>query len=58
MAIVNKYNKPCLIGRFNDRNELKGSLRNNNNFAALPDLKQYLETSGYFDFVAGQIIRP
>ena len=53
MAIVNKYNKPCLIGRFNDRNELKGSLRNNNNFAALPDLKQYLETSGYFDFVAG-----
>lgn len=53
MAIVNKYNKPCLIVRKNEEGLLQGSARNNGNFEALPDLKDYLGKSGYFDYVAG-----
>ena len=53
MAIVNRYNKPCLIVRQNEEGLLQGSARNNGNFEALPDLKQYLGDSGYFDYVAG-----
>ena len=53
MGIVNKYNKPCLIVRRNEDNLLQGSARNNGNFSALPDLKQYLGNSGFFEYVAG-----
>ena len=54
MAVVSKYNKPCLIGRVNPSNDLlQGSARSNGNFSALPDLKQYEENSGFFDYVAG-----
>lgn len=52
MAIVSKYNKPCLIVRRN-KNILQGSARGNENFAFLPDLKDYLEKSGYFEYAAG-----
>lgn len=54
MAVVSKYNKPCLIGRVNETSQLlQGSARGNGNFSALPDLKAYEEQSGYFDYVAG-----
>ena len=35
MAIVNKYNKPCLIVRRNSEGMLQGSGRNNENFKEL-----------------------
>lgn len=53
MAVVSKYNKPCLMVRRNKQNVLQGSLRNNGNFSALPNLKQCLTDSGFFDYVAG-----
>ena len=53
MAIVSKYNKPCLIVRRNNKNLLQGSARGNENFASLPNLKEYLEQSGYFEYAAG-----
>lgn len=53
MGVVAKYNKPCLIGRENDNGEVAGSIRSNNNFAGLPNLKEFLEESGYFNYVAG-----
>ena len=53
MAVVSKYNKPCLIGRRNSKNELSGSLRSNGNFAGVPSLKDFLEKSNYFNYVAG-----
>lgn len=53
MAFVSKYGKPCLIGRVNDNDALQGSIRNNENFEALPALKSYLEETGLFSFVAG-----
>lgn len=53
MAIVSKYNKPCLILRRNENDLLQGSARTNNNFAELSKFKTYLENSNYFDYVAG-----
>ena len=55
MAIVNKYNKPCLIVRRNSDGLLQGSARNNENFSYLPSLKEYLEQSGYFEYAAGHL---
>ena len=51
--IVSKYNKPCFIVRRDDYNILKGSLRNNGNFADLPELRPILEETGWFDMLAG-----
>ena len=53
MAIVGKYQKPCLIVRRNSQDLLQGSARGNENFASLPNLKEYLEQSGYFEYAAG-----
>ena len=53
MAVVSKYNKPCLIVRRNEDGLLQGSARTNNNFKELNNFKSYLEQSGYFDYVAG-----
>lgn len=54
MNFVEKYNRPVLIGWDDpDCKNLKGSIRNNENFEALPDLKEYLMNSGYFDSVLG-----
>lgn len=53
MAIVSKYNKPCLIVRRNRENLLQGSARGNENFASLSNLKEYLEKSGYFEYAMG-----
>lgn len=53
MAIVNKYNRPCLIVRRNSEGMLQGSGRNNENFKELPSLKDFLENSGYFEYCMG-----
>ena len=53
MAFVSKYGKPCLIGRVNNRGMLQGSIRNNGNFEAIPELKPYLENTGFFSYVQG-----
>jgi single-stranded-DNA-specific exonuclease len=53
MGIVSKYNKPCLLVRRNSNNLLQGSARSNGNFAEIPNLKQYEEDSGFFEYVAG-----
>ena len=52
-ACVSKYNKPCLILRRNDEGFLRGSGRNNEHFKELPDLKSFLEESGYFEYSMG-----
>lgn len=53
MAIVNKYNKPVMIGRCNDKGEINGSIRSSGNFAGLPSFKQFLEESNLMNYVAG-----
>lgn len=53
MAVVSKYNKPCMIGRKNEDNQLQGSIRNNGNFAGLPSFKKFLEESSLMNYVAG-----
>ena len=53
MDFVTKYNRPCLIGRLNTDRMLQGSMRNNENFEAVPDLKGYLEKTEMFNYVAG-----
>ena len=53
MAIVNKYNKPCMIGRRNENNEINGSIRSSGNFAGLPSFKAFLEESVLVNYVAG-----
>lgn len=53
MAIVNKYNKPVMIGRRNDKGEIHGSIRSSGNFAGLPSFKQFLEESNLMNYVAG-----
>jgi len=53
MAIVNKYNKPVMIGRRNDNNEINGSIRSSGNFTGLPSFKQFLEESSLINYVAG-----
>ena len=53
MNVVSKYHKPCMIGRRNEKNELQGSIRSDNNFAGLPSFKLFLEESGLMNYVAG-----
>lgn len=55
MAIVSKYNKPCLIVRRNSEGFLRGSGRNNENFQELPNLKKFEEESGFFEYAQGQV---
>ena len=53
MGMVNKYHKPCMIGRRNDKEEVSGSIRSNGNFAGLPSFKKFLEDSGLVTYTAG-----
>lgn len=53
MAMVNKYHKPCMIGRRNSANEIAGSIRSNGNFAGLPSFKKFLEESSLMKYTAG-----
>ena len=53
MNVVNKYQKPCMIGRRNNQNEVQGSIRNNENFSGMPSFKKFLEESKLLNYVAG-----
>lgn len=53
MNVVNKYHKPVMIGRRNNKNEIQGSIRSNGNFAGLPSFKKFLEDSGLVTYTAG-----
>lgn len=51
--LVSLYGHPVLIGSVNSAGELRGSIRGNDNFFALPNLKKFLEDTGYFTEIAG-----
>jgi len=53
MAMVNKYHKPCMIGRRNSKDEIAGSIRSDGNFAGLPSFKKFLEESSLMTYTAG-----
>lgn len=53
MGVVSKYGKPCIIGRNNNGYDIQGSARSNSNFNGLPNFKEYLENSGFFNYAAG-----
>lgn len=50
--LANKYKIPTLIGRRNDENYLKGSIRGLND-SGLKDFKTFLTNSGLFEYVQG-----
>lgn len=50
---VSKYGRPTLIGRKCPDNCLRGSIRGNEHFSAVPDLKEYLLSTGNFELIAG-----
>lgn len=52
MKIVAKYHKPVLLGRVDDFDTLKGSVRGENK-SELKDTRQFLIDSKYFDFAEG-----
>lgn len=52
MKLMNKYNKPVLLGRDNGEGYLKGSIRNNGN-NEIADFRKFLEDSGLFEYVQG-----
>jgi len=51
--IVSKYNRPAFVVRRDSQNVLKGSARNSANFQSLPSLKEFLEQTQLFEFLAG-----
>lgn len=51
--VVTKYGRPCLIGRENSEGYLRGSLRGNEYFSEVPDLKKFLLKSELMDYVEG-----
>lgn len=51
--ISNEMNRPVLIGRENEVGELKGSIRGLPR-VGIPSLKDFLLSSGFFNFVQGQ----
>lgn len=51
--LVSKYQRPVLLGRISDEGYLRGSIRGNDNFKAIPRLKEFLESTGYFNLLAG-----
>ena len=52
MKLASKYKRPTIIARLNDEGYDRGSIRNLNN-CELSDLKQFLNDSGYFEWVQG-----
>lgn len=53
MAVVSKYHKPCMLGRRNSQDEVRGSIRSDGNFAGLPSFKKFLEDSELITYAAG-----
>lgn len=52
MELVQRYNKPVLLGRLNNEGYVRGSIRGLND-SELPSLKAFLESSNYFEYVQG-----
>lgn len=52
MKLAAKYKRPTIVARLNPQGFDRGSIRNVNN-CALTDLKQFLNDSGYFEYVQG-----
>lgn len=50
---VSKYHRPCIIVRKNSQGFLRGSIRGNDAFEAVPNLKAFLEDSGLTEYVQG-----
>lgn len=50
---VNKYHRPTLIGKANEEGFLRGSIRGNDSFEEVPDLKTFLLDSGFMESVTG-----
>lgn len=51
--VLSKYGKPCLIVRRAQDGFLRGSARGNSNFLAIPNFRQWLESSGFFEYNSG-----
>lgn len=52
MQLVTKYSRPTLVGRVGSDGFVKGSIRGMND-SALPSLKDYLDHTSLFSFIAG-----
>lgn len=52
MKLAAKYKRPTILARLNDEGYDRGSIRNVND-CELQDLKQFLNDSGYFEWVQG-----
>lgn len=50
---VSKYHRPCIIVRKNPQGFLRGSIRGNDAFEAVPNFKAFLEDSGLTEYVQG-----
>ena len=50
---VNKYHRPCAVVKRNSEGFLRGSIRGNDKFAAVPSFKKFLEDSGQVEYVQG-----
>lgn len=51
--LVSMYQRPVIMGRLSEEGFLRGSIRGNENFSAIPQLKEFLESTGYFEMIAG-----
>lgn len=52
IQLANKYNKPTIVARLNKDGDIKGSIRGLNT-SELKSFKNFLEKSGYFEYVMG-----
>lgn len=53
MRLAAKYKKPTIVARLNNEGYVRGSMRGLNQ-SALESFKEFLEESGYFEYVAGK----
>jgi len=51
-ALVSKYNMPTIVARLGEDGYIKGSIRGVND-SPLPSFKNFLEESGFFQYVSG-----
>lgn len=52
MRLTAKYKKPTIVARINNEGYVRGSMRGINQ-SALESFKDFLENSGYFEYIAG-----
>lgn len=51
--LLSYYQRPVIMGRISDEGFLRGSIRGSDTFTAIPLLKEFLESTGYFEMIAG-----